>query len=339
MKLDQFAFFNQQLAAMLREGIPLEGALRQLTATMQQGSLRSELQALEADLSRGLPLPKAIESRQFPDLYRRLVAIGARGQDLAGFLSRLADHYHEQHLLWTRLQGLLTYPVLVLAAMFGLSWLLHDFLRKIYGDPSIGLMRDAWDGLSLPGLTQLTLPLVVHSWVLPASFGLLLILVLVALGLPRLRDAVLWQLPAFREATLARIANTFALLLERAVPLPEAVGLVGDLEPRGRVAAELRTWRERLAQGVTELPRVTAGGRFFPPLFTWLVVHGGAPLTAGFRRAAEIYHARAAARTEIMLHAALPVTVLILGLLIAVLAVVIVSLVLPFVTMLDTLGG
>ena len=30
MKLDEFAFFNQQLAAMLRDGIPLEGALQRL---------------------------------------------------------------------------------------------------------------------------------------------------------------------------------------------------------------------------------------------------------------------------------------------------------------------
>jgi len=30
MKQDEFAFFNQQLAAMLRDGLPLEGALRRL---------------------------------------------------------------------------------------------------------------------------------------------------------------------------------------------------------------------------------------------------------------------------------------------------------------------
>ena len=32
MKNDEFAFFNQQLAAMLRDGIPLEGALRRVIA-------------------------------------------------------------------------------------------------------------------------------------------------------------------------------------------------------------------------------------------------------------------------------------------------------------------
>ena len=40
MKWDEFAFVNQQLAAMLKDGIPLEGALKQLCATMARGGLR-----------------------------------------------------------------------------------------------------------------------------------------------------------------------------------------------------------------------------------------------------------------------------------------------------------
>src|SRR5438045_9572353 len=50
MNYDEFAFFNQQLAAMLREGIPLEGALKQLCQGMRAGPLRVEIDLLEADL-------------------------------------------------------------------------------------------------------------------------------------------------------------------------------------------------------------------------------------------------------------------------------------------------
>ena len=37
MKLDEFAFVNQQLAGMLRSGLPLEGALRELPAGLAHG--------------------------------------------------------------------------------------------------------------------------------------------------------------------------------------------------------------------------------------------------------------------------------------------------------------
>ena len=56
MKYDELAFFNQQLAAMLRDGMPLEGALRRLCEDMRAGPLRSELQALEAELAKGTPM-------------------------------------------------------------------------------------------------------------------------------------------------------------------------------------------------------------------------------------------------------------------------------------------
>ena len=63
MKYDEFAFFNQQLAAMLRDGIPLEGALRRLCEEMRRGQLRDELQALEADLRQ--------RQRRWPTRYKR----------------------------------------------------------------------------------------------------------------------------------------------------------------------------------------------------------------------------------------------------------------------------
>ena len=46
--------------------------------------------------------------------------------------------------------------------------------------------------------------------------------------------------------------------------------------------------------------------RRFPPLFIWLVASARSDLAAGLKRAAEIYHARAEYRTEILLYAALP---------------------------------
>ena len=50
-----------------------------------------------------------------------------------------------------------------------------------------------------------------------------------------------------------------------------------------------------------EIFRVAAGNRLIPPLFVWVVASAGEDLTAGFNRAAEIYHSRAIYRTEVAL--------------------------------------
>ena len=121
MKRDQFAFFNQQLAGMLRSGIPLEGALRQLTREMERGRLRRELGQLESDLANGVPLSEAIIQRRLPQLYVQLIRLAGSSDTLPGVLTMLADYYEQSYNLWLRLKGLLVYPVIALLSALGLD--------------------------------------------------------------------------------------------------------------------------------------------------------------------------------------------------------------------------
>ena len=82
MNHEQLAFFNHQLAAMLKSGLPLESSLRQLSASMSRGPLRDEIQKLEADLEQGVPLEDALGRRQLPELYVAMLRAGLKGNDL-----------------------------------------------------------------------------------------------------------------------------------------------------------------------------------------------------------------------------------------------------------------
>ena len=99
MNYDEFAFFNQQLATMLRDGIPLEGALKQLCQGMRAGPLRGELKLLEADLATGTPLAEALSRRELPEFYRRMLELGVRSNDMPGVPTLVADHYHRTNAL------------------------------------------------------------------------------------------------------------------------------------------------------------------------------------------------------------------------------------------------
>ena len=131
MKSDEFAFFNQQLAAMLRDGIPLEGALQKLSAEMREGGLKQELELLRESLSRGTPLTEAVRARRLPELYQNLLEVGAQSGNLPGVLTLVADYYQRKHNLWTRLLGLMVYPALVLCASFALSCFLSYILNAL----------------------------------------------------------------------------------------------------------------------------------------------------------------------------------------------------------------
>jgi len=103
MNYDEFAFFNRQLASMLKDGIPLEGAIKQLCTDMRAGRLRQQLELLERDLAKGTPLNEAMAGRTFPQYYKKMVEVGVRANDLPGTLTLLADYYERANSLWTRL--------------------------------------------------------------------------------------------------------------------------------------------------------------------------------------------------------------------------------------------
>ncbi len=302
MKYDEFAFFNQQLAAMVRDGIPLEGALRRLCAEMRRGQLRSELEKLEADLAKGAPLREAVQARQLPDLYRQMLEVGAQANDLPAVLTMLADHYQRRQVIWTRLKGLMVYPTIVLFGALLLSCFLSFLLSTV--------IRSAipnWPGLS---------PSIIGIWCPPLLLGFAAVICFVAFTVPRARRALRWRLPAFKEASLSQAASALALMLKSGVPLDKSLGLVEQLERGTPAEIEIARWRQRLASGHGKFSEMAAGGRIFPPLFVWMVGQSGEDLPAGFQRASEIYQSRASYRAETLLYSALPCSVIALGMVI-----------------------
>lgn len=305
MKYDEFAFFNQQLAAMLRDGIPLEGALRRLCEEMRRGTLRDELQALETELAKGTPIAEALAARRLPELYKRMVLVGVKSGDLPGALTMLADYFQRQSSLWARLKGLMVYPLIVLSIAF----LLSCFLSFILG-------AFIWNNLqSLVG--RPTIPAISAGlWMSPVIIGLTLVAILVGIVISPARRMLRWRLPAFREASLAQIASAMWLMLKNGVPLDDALALVEELEKGTSAEGEIGQWRQRLASGHGKFSEMATVSKTFPPLFTWTIAQSGEDLTAGFRHAADLFHARALYRSELLLYSALPCSILALAALI-----------------------
>jgi type II secretory pathway component PulF len=308
MKYDEFAFFNQQLAAMLRDGIPLEGALKRLCEEMRRGQLRDELQSLEADLAKGTPMADALQSRQLPELYKRMILVGVKSGDLPGALTMLADYFHRQNNLWGRMKGLMVYPLIVLFVAFVLSCFLSYILSHFI-----------WNNLSeLAGFYghAATVPVSVGLWTPPILFGAALLAAFAGLVILPTRRMLRWRLPAFKEASLSEVASAIWLMLKNGVPLNEALQLAEQLETGTRAEKEIAQWRRRLASGQGKFSEMVASNSTFPPLFVWTIAQAGEDLASGFKRTAELYQSRALYRTEMFLYSALPCSILLIATLI-----------------------
>jgi type II secretory pathway component PulF len=132
--------------------------------------------------------------------------------------------------------------------------------------------------------------------------------------LPSSRRKWRWRLPAFREASLWQSASAMQIMLRGGCTLNQAIGLLRELEEGTPAGTELRRWQERLGDGKASVQEIAAGSRVFPPLFLWIVSNAREDLPEGFRRAAEIYQHRASYRMDALLYAALPVSVIVIGL-------------------------
>ena len=298
MNYDEFAFFNRQLAGMLRDGIPLEGAIKQLCVDMRKGSLRHELELMEQSLSRGLPLKEAIAGRKLPEFYKTMLQVGVSANDLPGTLTLVADYYERANAVWTRLKGLLVYPVVVIAVSLVLTTFLciafHHFLSNVN------------DFAPVPGI------FIVGLWIPPVLMALILVIGLYLILSPSWRARLRWRIPAFREASLSQFAAAMALMLRKGTPLPDALATAAALESGTEAGDALGEWRRRIESGAgsfNTLPVLKP----FPPLFVWMLQKTPEQPAEAFQEAADLYSTRAGYRIELALYGALPVSMLLLG--------------------------
>ena len=306
MKAEELAFFNQQLAGMLKSGLPLEGALAEVSRDLSKGSLKDEARKLEKALSQGTDLADGINQCAFPAIYKKLVELGARSGRLNEMLILLADHYHRTSLLWNRFRGLMVYPLIVLFTACCVSSFLAFSFSNVYQTVASGL-GDFYGPSSSMVDFKVYQTLIILS---PLTFACLLLGALSILLIPRLREAAGWRFPGLREAHLAQTSAACSILIKSGLSLGDAITMMKVLEPYKTAQDDLARWGERLKSGEAQFSNIAKGSRAFPPLFIWLIASSGEAMAEGFEKAAVLYTRRAEFRSELFLSAAVPVCLL-----------------------------
>lgn len=293
MKYEDLSWFNQQLAAMLREGLPVSGALRELTSTMNRGDLRTQFEAVHSRLEQGESLDRAVLQTNLPPLYKAMVAAGVKSGDMPGALGFTADYYSDAAKLVSRTKALLFYPILVLIVGFGLCVLIW----RIAG--SLGRVFE--------------LNLQDSMLVLPVLLAGIFLLIAIGMAMPSVRDWMLGKIPGFREARASQISRGLAMLLRHGVPLQEAVRLIRELEGKSPAGKDLALWEQQMAAGSSDFTSGAERWRGLPVLLASFLRSSKSNLVQGFERASVYFKERSQNQTSMLLHAGAPILVLLLG--------------------------
>src|SRR5258708_29961628 len=153
VKPNDFLLFNQQLAALLRAGIPILQAITMLRRRATSVRLRVVLEEVEAAIRGGAALSQAFAAQgtTFPRIYTASILAGERSRALDEVLSRYVSYMRRSVGLRRKIRGALAYPTFLLLASLGMVVFLTVYVVPKMSDLFAGF------GSDLPTPTKIVL--------------------------------------------------------------------------------------------------------------------------------------------------------------------------------------
>ena len=259
VKANDFLIFNQQLAALVRAGIPILQAIAMLRKRAASARLRAVLGDVEEQIRGGAALSQAFASQGsiFPRIYTASILAGERSGALDEVLIRYVTYMRRNVALRRKIRGALAYPLFLLFA----SGCMVTFLT-VYVVPRMSDLFSGF-GTELPIVTQIVLGLSrwLSSnviWFGPLFIGGAITLFLwsrTELGRQKV-DALILKLPLAGnlviQLSIAQATRSLATLLAGGITLVES----------WEIAAESITNRELRRRSSAILPMIREGRSF-----------------------------------------------------------------------------
>ena len=285
VSLEQLISLNDEMAALVRAGIPLESGLTTLGQEMP-GRLGRMASFLGERISAGESLEQILANHEdrFPELWRAVVRAGLRSGRLSSALESMSTTGRRVAEMRRAFGLALVYPIIVVLLAYGSFVMLTTRLAPI--------TLDAYEDLtssSDPFLSELVSLGATAKWwgvavpVVAAVLGSLwwyrtgrAALPNSAAGPARGSRFCSARFGALRDGRVAAFAEILALLIRHQVPLHEAIDLAGaacgdaNLERCSKALAGQIERGETLVAGADNL-------KSFPPLLGWLISVGGEP--------------------------------------------------------------
>jgi type II secretory pathway component PulF len=279
-KLQELATFTQQLANLLKSGMPLTVALGSMTHLESKGIPSSVSQQLKQDVMEGRSLSAAMASQPevFSDLYVNMVKAGESSGALVEVLRRMAAHYQQFAELQGKFMAAMIYPLLVCCVGMGLVMFFVYFMLPKFTE----MFNDF--GVDLPLPTRM---LIETSWVATHLWwAVLMVMVAIGIVFKRFQATEMgkekidqWKMnaPIFGKVVklnlFAQFARTLATLLENGVPVLNALSITEQVLPNRLLKRAVAQTREAVTDGKT-IAQPLARSQLFPQLMVDLVKIG-----------------------------------------------------------------
>ncbi|WP_257249816.1 type II secretion system inner membrane protein GspF [Burkholderia cepacia] len=276
------AILTRQLASLLVAGLPLDESLSVLSEQAEREYLRELMASIRAEVVGGHSFANALgqHPRDFPDIYRALVAAGEHTGKLGIVLSRLADYIEQSNALKQKILLAFTYPGIVTLIAFGIVTFLLSYVVPQVANVFTSTKQQ------LPTLTVVMMALsdFVRHWWWASLAGMVAVVFAIRKVLsqegPRLKfDHWLLTAPLagklVRGYNTVRFASTLGILTAAGVPILRALQAAGETLSNRAMSANVDDAIVRVREG-SPLSRALAHTKTFPPVLVHLIRSGEA---------------------------------------------------------------
>jgi general secretion pathway protein F len=276
------AILTRQLASLLIAGLPLDETLSVLSDQSEREYVRELMAAIRGEVVGGHSFAVALSQhpRDFPEIYRALVAAGEHTGKLGIVLSRLADYIEQSNALKQKIILAFTYPAVVTLIAFGIV----TFLLSYVVPQVVSVFAKTKQQLPFLTIMMMALSDYVRHWWWATLIGLVVVIWLtrqiLAQAGPRMAfDRWVLTAPLFgklvRGYNTVRFASTLGILTAAGVPILRALQAAADTLSNRAMHGNIDDAIVRVREG-TSLSRALGNTRTFPPVLVHLIRSGEA---------------------------------------------------------------
>jgi len=314
--------FSRQLSLMFKSKIPLVAALNSIASQTKNPGFREKILALSQEVEAGTLFSQALSSypKLFSTFYISMVKSGEASGTLSESLTYLADHLEREYHLFSKIQGAMIYPILIVVVVIGVLVMMMFFVV-----PSMTKVL-LETGQELPFVTKAVIALsdFLRSW------GWLLFLAILGVGIflfrhfktvegKKLKDKCLLKIPMvssfLRMIYLSRFAENLSTLIGGGLPIVNALEITGEIVGNDVYQTIIFQVRDEVKKGEKISSILAKYPTEFPPILTQMVTVGEktGTLDESLMNVVDFYHKEVERSIDNLLSILEPVMVIFLG--------------------------
>jgi len=333
VKSGDIILIYRQMAMLLESGIDIVASLELLQEQATNHSLKRVLDDVIADLRTGHQLSRALSKHPnvFSPIYCQLIGVGEQSGDLETVLKQVADYMEKEITTTKETKSALMYPVITSVVTVIVIIVLVTFVL-----PQFGTMYDSL-GVEMPASARLLIDFsgkLKEYWVY-LMLGTLAVLVLAYsyIKTPKGRakwDRLVLRLPVLGKvchlSELSRLCRSMSLLFRTGLPLTEILPLLIQSSRNRALSEALGSVQQGMIKG-EGISQPMTKNKLFLPMMVQMVRVGEETgnLDVTLLAVARSYEAEAEDKTRSLIALIQPAMTLIIGLVIAALALSLVS--------------